>query len=120
LSLPDLYLDEDVQSSALIQGLRARVLSVLTTTEAEMTDRTDEEQLCYATSRKRVLVSCNIADFSRLHANFIRTAREHTGIILVHQQRWGPGELARRILRLLAAMSDQGFRNRLEFLSRWG
>jgi hypothetical protein len=41
-------------------------------------------------------------------------------VILIQQQKWGPGELARRIIRLLATVSSQSMRNRMEFLSGWG
>ena len=55
MTLPGLYPDEDVQSEALIQALRARGLSVLTTTEARMSNHTDEDQLLFALAQSRVL-----------------------------------------------------------------
>ena len=41
-----------------------------------------------------------------------------TAIILIHQQKWGPGGLARRIIRLLADPTSKDMRNRIEFLSQ--
>jgi hypothetical protein len=119
VSLPDVYLDEDAQSDALIDSLRARSLTVLTTTEAEMTKATDEEQLKFATARSLVVITCNIADFALLHSQWIAANTDHSGIILVHQQKWGPGELARRIVRVLASVSGGNMRNRLEYISNW-
>jgi hypothetical protein len=119
LSIPGLYLDEDLQSTALITALRARGLSVRTTTEAGMSNHTDREQLEYATHHLLVLVSSNVADFARLHSDWLHAGKHHPGVILIHQQKWGPGELARRIIRLLAAVPEGGFNNRLEFLSNW-
>ena len=119
MSVATLYLDEDVQASALIEALRARGLDVLTTSEAGRSNSTDEEQLAFATLGGRVLISCNIADFARLHYATIEAGREHAGIILIRQQKWGPGELARRIVRLLAAVPNHSMRNRLEFISGW-
>ena len=116
MKLPGLYLDEDTQSSALIETLRTRGLSVLTTTEAHMSERTDEEQLRFAVSERRVLVTCNVADFARLHSDWMASGQEHNGIILVPQQRWGPGAIGRRIVRLLVASEPQGLRNQLRFL----
>jgi hypothetical protein len=44
MTLPALYLDEDAQSNALVQALRARGLVVATTSEALNAQCTDEEQ----------------------------------------------------------------------------
>jgi hypothetical protein len=44
-------------------------------------------------------------------------SREHAGLILTPQQRYPVGEQARRVLRLLAALSAEKMRNRLEFLA---
>lgn len=119
MNLPGVYLDEDVQSDALIQSLRARGLTVLTTTEAEMSKSADEEQLKFATSRDLVLVTSNISDFARIHSQWIADKTGHAGIVLIPQQKWGPGELARRIVRLLAGAPQGSMRNRLEFISNW-
>ena len=119
MTLSDLYLDEDAQSGPLIRALRSRGLSVTTTSEAGMSHSGDEEQLRFASSRSMVLVTCNIADFVRLHTEFLVADREHAGIILIHQQRWGAGELARRMIRLLVGAPGGNLRNRLEFLSNW-
>lgn len=114
-----LYLDEDTQSLALIEALRSRGVAVLTTTEAGMSNRDDADQLRLAATQQRVLATCNIADFARLHDDWQRRQMDHWGIILIPQQKWGPGELARRIVRLLAALPGDGMRNRLEFISSW-
>jgi hypothetical protein len=52
-----------------------------------------------------------------LHAQWLKSGLGHEGIILIHQQKWGPGELARRIIRLLADPPGKDMRNRIEFLS---
>lgn len=84
-----------------------------------MSHSADEEQLRFATSRNMVLVTCNIADFVRLHTEFLVAGQEHAGVILIHQQRWGAGELAGRMIRLLVGVPGRSLRNRLEFLSNW-
>jgi predicted nuclease of predicted toxin-antitoxin system len=117
VTLPGLYLDEDTHSAALVAALRERGVYVLTTSEAGMSNSTDQQQLDFARSRDLVLVTCNIADFVRLHCECLRAAGAHAGIIVVRQQRWGPGELARRIIRLLIAVPGQKMQNRLEFAS---
>ena len=119
MTLPGIYLDEDAQSGGLIAALRARGISVATTSEVDMGSSTDEEQLQFATSRSMVLTTCNIAHFARLHTAWLVAGRDHAGIILIQQQTWSPGELARRINRVLAATPSQDMRNRLEFVSNW-
>lgn len=84
-----------------------------------MSNHTDEEQLLFAEGQGRVLATCNIGDFARLHSEWRAADRGHAGIILVQQQKWGPGELARRIIRLLAGVPGQDMRNRLEFIGGW-
>ena len=119
MSLPGVYLDEDVQSAAVIEALRSRDMVVLTTTEAEMTASTDEEQLLFAIARGMVLATCNVSDFYRIHTEWLSSGREHLGIIIIAQQKWGPGELAQRIIRLLSSVSGGDMRGRLEFVSQW-
>lgn len=114
-----IYLDEDTQSTALIGALRAMGITVTTTTEAEMSHQSDEEQLRFAADHNLVLTSCNVADFARIHSTWSRSGFDHKGIILIQQQKWGPGELARRIVRLVSSAPAEGFRNRLEFISNW-
>jgi hypothetical protein len=66
-----------------------------------------------------MLVTCKVADFRRLHEELVATpGREHAGILLIQQQRWGSAELARRMIKPLApAAATGGLRNRLEFIS---
>jgi hypothetical protein len=118
VNLPDLYLDEDTQSDALIAALRSRGVNLLTTSEAGMTKRTDDDQLRFAASVRRVIITSNIADFARLHAQWLKAGLEHDGIILIHQQKWGAGEQARRIIRLLTDPPGKEMRNRIEFVSK--
>jgi len=117
VTLPSLYLDEDTQSDALIAALRSRGINLVTTSEASMTKRADDDQLRFAASVERVIITSNIADFARLHAQWLKAGLGHNSIILIHQQKWGAGELARRIIRLLTDPPDKDMRNRIEFIS---
>jgi hypothetical protein len=92
---------------------------VLTTTEAERSSSKDEERLAFATAQNLVLVSRNVADFARIRHQWSAAGRQHAGMILIAQQKWGPGELARRIVRLLAGVPGGDMRGRLEFISNW-
>lgn len=66
-----LYIDEDAMGRSLLVALRARHVDVVTATEANMTNKSDEEHLRWATANRRVLYSSNIADYVQLHQAFV-------------------------------------------------
>ena len=113
------YLDEDLQSHALIAGLRARAVDVLTTSEATREETDDEAQLAFATAEGRVLVSCNVLDFPRIHGEWLAAQKEHAGIVMVPQQRWPVGQVLARLLALHSALNAGEMRNRIEYLGNW-
>ena len=113
------YLDEDIQSHALVAGLRARMADVLTSSEAGRNETDDDVQLAFATQEDRVVVTCNVVDFPRLHREVLAAGREHAGIVIVPQQRWQVGEIVRRLLALREELGAGKMRNRLEYLSQW-
>jgi predicted nuclease of predicted toxin-antitoxin system len=81
---PSLYLDECVDQR-LAATLRALGYDVVTVQEAHRESEEDEDQLLYASSQGRMLLSHNQLDFRRWHAAFERTRRPHGGIILIPQ-----------------------------------
>lgn len=105
---------------ALVFGLRARGIDVLTALDAEMINRPDEDHLIRASSESRVIYSFNVGDFCALHELWISTRRSHAGIIVSPQQRFTVGGELRALMRLTAAVSAEAMRDRIEFLSRWG
>lgn len=104
---------------ALIFGLRARGVDVLTALEAEMLNRADSEHLAAAAALGRVLYSYNVADYCVLHECWAAQGRSHAGIILAAQQRYAVGDEIRRLLRLIGRIPAERMRNRIEFLSAW-
>ena len=115
-----LYLDEDSMDQELARALRARGVDVVTASEADMVERSDVDQLRWATSQGRAIVSFNVGDFQRLHTRMLADGESHAGIILMQQQRYSIGERMRRLLRLAASRSSEDMRSRVEFLSNWG
>lgn len=87
-----LYVDEDAMARALVQGLRARGIDVLTVVEAGMSEQNDRAQLEYATAQGRVLYSFNVGHFWRLHSEYLMQGKNHAGMILVYRQRYSIGE----------------------------
>ena len=113
------YLDEDVQSHALVAGLRARAVDVMTTSDAARTETDDDAQLVFASQTGRVIVTSNVLDFPRIHGESLEAGRDHAGIVIVPQQRWPVGEVVRRLLALRDGLSAEAMHNRLEYLSHW-
>ena len=114
-----LYFDEDSMRRALVEGLRARDVDVVTALDSGMIDRDDEEHLAYATTQGCVLFSFNVQDFYRLHTAYLAEGKSHAGIVLARQQRYSVGEQMRRLLRLVAAKSAEEMKGQVEFLSAW-
>ena len=115
-----LYIDEDSMGRALLRALRARGVDVITALEERMIEREDTEHLGYATAQGRVLYTCNVADYYRLHTDLLAQGKSHTGIFLAPQQRYSIGEVMRRLLKLINTKSAAEMNNSVEFLQAWG
>jgi hypothetical protein len=113
-----LYLDEDSARHSLARELRLRGAEVATALEVGMVGRSDDDQLEWATNCNRALYSFNRRDFYRIHTDWLRATRSHSGIILSKQE-LSVGEQMRRLLRLIARLSAEEMRNRVEFLTNW-
>src|SRR2546427_6489696 len=91
---PPVYADENLDRF-LIQALRLRGLDVFSAREAGRLGAADDEQLAYATSLARTLVTHDHRDFRRLHRQWQEAGRPHGGIAIVPQS----GPAARRAVR---------------------
>lgn len=111
-----LYLEEDSMRHALVQGLRAQGIDVMTALEAGLIECNDQKHLDYATAHSRVLYSFNVRDFYRIHSAYMAEGKSHAGIILARQQRHPLGEQLRLLLKLSTIRSLDDMRNRVEFL----
>ena len=116
---PRLYFDEDSMNQALVRGLRARGVDVITALDAGMIERSDAMHLDFAAIQGRVLCTANVADFYRLHAEYLAQGKHHGGLILIPQQRYTVGEQVRRLLKVVATRSAEAMVDRIEFLSAW-
>lgn len=111
-----LYVDEDANEHAVVQGLRLRGIDVLTTIEAGRSGDSDEEQLAFAVSEARAIYTFNVGHFARLHAEYLTRGVEHHGIIVIPDQRYSVGEKIRRLAGLLRRVSAEEMMNRMEYL----
>jgi Domain of unknown function (DUF5615) len=105
-----LYTDEDM--SALVATLlRSRGLDVITVPEQSTLGKTDREQLEFATSLGRCILTHNRVDFERLHLQYVEEGKQHSGIIVVPQK--NAYEVARRIGILVNALTADEIINQL-------
>lgn len=111
-----LYVDEDASEHAVVDGLRARGLDIVTTADAGQLGATDVEQLWYGISQARTLYSFNVGDFARLHAEFLATGTDHAGIVVIPDQRYSIGEKMRALAGLMTAVSAKQVLNRMVYL----
>jgi len=109
----ELYLDEDVDV-LLAQLVRARGFSSVTTQEAGWLGATDEQQLIYAASQHRALLTHNQVDFESLHQAFVASSREHSGIIIAARR--SPYEIVRRLLLILNQVTADEMQNQLRYI----
>jgi predicted nuclease of predicted toxin-antitoxin system len=108
-----LYTDEDM--SALVATLlRSRGLDVITVPEQSTLGKTDCEQLEFAASLNRCILTHNRVDFERLHLQYLEEERQHSGIIVVPQK--NAYEVAQRIGILLNALTADEIRNQLLYV----
>jgi hypothetical protein len=111
-----LFTDEDMPRR-LALGLRAANIDAVSTPEAGRLARLDEEQLEWAATEGRALVSFNVGDFVRLHTAWMQVGKSHAGVIVSAQRPLS--ETLHRLLSLTAALDAETMRDRLEFLSTW-
>ncbi len=108
-----LFLDEDVHL-ALADALRKRGYNATHAAEEKRLGRSDDEQLEFAASQGRCLLTFNVGDFVRLHNAWMKTGREHAGLIVSKQL--PIGESLRRVLNLLQREDAESMKGQVRFL----
>jgi hypothetical protein len=111
-----LYMDEDASEHAVIVGLRARSIDLLTTAEANRLGMSDADQLAFAREQGRAIYTFNASDFSRLHREYLEQGDSHAGIIVIPEQRYSIGEKVRRIAALVHSATAESMKDHIEFL----
>lgn len=108
-----LLLDEDVRR-ILADILRQRTYDAVHVIEVGRGGRSDLEQLEYAVSQRRAILSHNIRDYRLLHELYREQGKDHSGIIVSNQLPLR--ELLRRVLRCLSQRTAAEVENRLLWL----
>ncbi len=108
-----LYLDEDV-NVLVADLLKARGFDVLTVRDAGQLQASDEEQLAYAVSQGRTLVTHNRTDFEELIQTYFDTKRMHYGVILAVRR--PPQEIMQRLLVILNQVTADEMENQVRYI----
>jgi len=116
-----LYTDADVHGRLAAQ-VRRRGFDALSTYEAGNATLDDKDQLEYAASQRRAILTCNARHFEPLFEEWWRGGRKHYGVIVSEQL--PIGEMLRRVLHLLNTVTadelENGYRDLAEFAERTG
>jgi len=116
VSSPKLYLNEHL-SPRLAAQLRRYGFDVISTLEAGMVEADDDEQLLYAASSQRAIVTFNHKDFAARHAQYMEEGKIHWGIILSTEEK--TDVLRRRLLQLLNTLSAEDLKNQIRWLNEF-
>lgn len=93
-----LYLDEDV-NILVAKLLKARGFDALTVRDAGKLQISDSEQLSYAVSQQRALVTHNRGDFEELVQQYFDTGQKHYGVFLAVRR--PPQKIAKLLMNVL-------------------
>lgn len=114
-----LYADADVHGK-LAEQIRQKGFDAVSAYEAGNAELDDSDQLEYAISQKRVILTCNAKDFAPLFDQYWLAGKDHCGIII--SQQLSLGEFLQRILKLLNTVSademQNNFKNLAEFATK--
>ena len=103
------YTNESVNVTTS-EGLKRRGINILAARDAGNLGLSDEEQLNYAAKNNFVIVTHD-DDFLTMAIKY-----DHKGIVYVHQQKYGVGDLIRKLKLLWDVAEQEDFRNHVEFL----
>ena len=103
--------------TAIRLALRASGVDYLSVAEAGNRGLPDDQQLAFATSRQRSILTANRSDFSRLHWEWVAREEPHSGIIVITDQRIAVGTLIAKLLALQEARHVDDMANEIVYLN---
>lgn len=108
-----LYLDEDMDV-LIAELLRVREHDVITVRDAGRTGLSDPDQLAFATSERRTMVTHNRRDYAALAQSYVTAGLEHHGMILAVRR--SPYDVAQRLLNLLNRVTADEMYNQVFYI----
>ncbi len=110
-----LYTNESVPV-AVAEGLKRRGVDAFTARDVSNLGLSDEEQLTFAHSQGAVIFTHD-DDFLQIAlTTWLAAGHEHSGIVYTHQQRFGMGEIIRRLKVLDELLTQTDMDNHVELL----
>jgi predicted nuclease of predicted toxin-antitoxin system len=109
----ELYVDEDVDINVAAQ-MRSRGFVAITALEVGMLQADDADQLAYAVSRQRAILTHNRNDFLKLATEYGIQGKTHWGIIIARRR--SPYEIARRLAVLFNAVTADELQNQVRHI----
>lgn len=109
-----LLLDEDVRPM-LGEILRQRGYDAIHVLDADRAGNSDAEQLAYAVSQQRAILTHNVRHFRLLNQKYHEEGRQHFGILLSAQLPLR--DLLRRSLRFLGRHTAEDVKNNVLWLA---
>lgn len=113
MAKPKLFLDEDVHDG-LGAALRREGFDALTAREAGRKQLSDQEQLEFAVSQERALLSFNLVHYEALAEEYFLSGKEHWGIFVSPRREFR--DLLRRVLKLLRETEADELKNQIVYL----
>ncbi len=112
-----LYLDENAQDGILVALLRRDEVDCLTSNDAGNGGLSDEDQLKFASSTGRAILTFDKGDFQRLHGVWMSRGRTHRGILVVTSAWLSPQVVHAEVMRLQFATSAEEIANGIRYIS---
>ena len=112
----ELHLDADSCSDRLAAALVRHGLDVLLGTKELADGASDEQQLQFAVSVGRPIVTANLKDFARMNDKWSAAGREHQGIIIWFQRARSPEAVAELIADLCRGNTPASMQNMVFFV----
>lgn len=112
-----LYLDENMSSRLATQLKKKYGFDVISCHETNMGAKTDREQLAFAISQQRAIVTINVGDFVLLDEQYVAQGQVHWGMVLSTQE--SNNVLLHRLLRFLNSVSANELKNQIRWLNEF-
>ncbi|WP_254566462.1 DUF5615 family PIN-like protein [Oscillatoria sp. HE19RPO] len=108
-----LYLDEDV-NVLVADLLKVKGFDVITARDAGTLHSSDPEQLAYAVSQQRVLLTHNRVDFEELAQAYFSSEQIHYGMIFAVRR--PPPQIVQRLLVILNEVTADEMENQVRYI----
>ncbi|MEO7841923.1 MAG: DUF5615 family PIN-like protein [Anaerolineales bacterium] len=108
-----LYFDEDV-SAGIVENLRTRGFDVLSARDADTLGKSDDDQMLYAVSLHRAVVTHNRVDFEKQHTKLLKSGMKHYGVIIARRRQ--DVEVVSKLLALLDSVTAEEMQNQLRYI----